>query len=37
MNAIAEAFTKSNNIRDLLLTLVTTDAFRYGRFDQGAP
>jgi hypothetical protein len=37
MNAIAEAFSKSNNIRDLLLTLVTTDAFRYGRFDKGAP
>lgn len=37
MNAIAEAFNKSNNIRDLLLTLVTTDAFRYGRFDKGAP
>lgn len=37
MKVVAEAFSKSNDIRDLLLTLVTTDAFRYGRFDKGAP
>jgi hypothetical protein len=37
MNALAQAFAQSNNIRDLLQALVTTDAFRYGRFDKGAP
>ena len=37
LDAMAQAFAESNNIRDLLLTLVTTDAFRYGRFDKGAP
>ncbi len=37
MNAMTQAFDASNNIRDLLLALVTTDAFRYGRFDKGAP
>jgi hypothetical protein len=37
LNAMTEKFAESNNIRDLLLALVTTDAFRYGRFDKGAP
>ena len=37
MDAMTQAFNESNNIRDLLLALVTTDAFRYGRFDKGAP
>lgn len=37
MNAMAQAFAESNNIRDLLQALVTSDAFRYGRFDKGAP
>jgi hypothetical protein len=37
MNALTDAFAASNNIRDLLLALVTTDAFRYGRFNPGAP
>ena len=36
INAMAQAFATSNNIRDLLQALVTTDAFRYGRFDKGA-
>jgi hypothetical protein len=37
MKAMSEAFAASSNVRDLLLTLVTTDAFRYGRFDKRAP
>lgn len=37
MKALADAFAQTSNIRDLLMTLVTTDAFRYGRFDKGAP
>ncbi|HEY0712041.1 MAG TPA: DUF1592 domain-containing protein [Polyangia bacterium] len=37
LEVMVNAFAKSNNVRDLLLTLVTTDAFRYGRFDKGAP
>jgi len=37
IDAMTQAFAASNNIRDLLLALVTTDAFRYGRFDKGAP
>jgi hypothetical protein len=37
MEVMAGAFAKSSNVRDLILTLVTTDAFRYGRFDKGAP
>jgi hypothetical protein len=35
--AVSQAFNKSNNIRDLLVELVATDAFRYGRFEKGAP
>jgi hypothetical protein len=34
IHAMAQAFAASNNIRDLLQALVTTDAFRYGK---GAP
>jgi hypothetical protein len=37
MDAMARAFAATNNIRDLLQALVTTDAFRYGRFDKVAP
>lgn len=37
LQAAKDAFFKTNNIRDLLVELVTTDAFRYGRFEKGAP
>ncbi|HEY0706197.1 MAG TPA: DUF1592 domain-containing protein [Polyangia bacterium] len=39
MEAVTAAFAKTNNLRDLILALVTSDAFRYGRFDTrtGAP
>lgn len=37
MTALAEAFKKTNNVRDLLVELVATDAFRYGHFEKGAP
>src|SRR5258708_271495 len=36
MAGIMNAFKKANNIRDLLVELVATDAFRYGRFEKGA-
>lgn len=37
LDAMVRGFSKTNNIRDLLTTLVATDAFRYGRFEKGAP
>jgi hypothetical protein len=37
MNELEQVFSASNNVRDLLLGLVTTDAFRYGRFDTETP
>jgi len=37
VQAVTDAFSKTNNIRDLLVELVATDAFRYGRFEKGAP
>jgi hypothetical protein len=37
LQTVTEAFAKTNNIRDLLVELVATDAFRYGRFEKGAP
>ncbi|HVJ15745.1 MAG TPA: DUF1592 domain-containing protein [Polyangiaceae bacterium] len=37
MTSLTGAFAASNNVRDLLLALVTTDAFRYGRFNTEAP
>ncbi len=37
LDAVSQAFSRSNNIRDLLVELVATDAFRYGRFEKGAP
>ncbi|HET6284274.1 MAG TPA: DUF1592 domain-containing protein [Polyangia bacterium] len=37
LDAMVQAFSKTNNIRDLLSMLVATDAFRYGRFEKGAP
>ena len=36
LQAAADAFGKTQNVRDLLIELVATEAFRYGRFDQGA-
>lgn len=37
MAGVMNVFKKSNNIRELLVELVATDAFRYGRFEKGAP
>jgi hypothetical protein len=37
VQTVTDAFAKTNNIRDLLVELVATDAFRYGRFEKGAP
>ncbi|HEY2899005.1 MAG TPA: DUF1592 domain-containing protein [Polyangia bacterium] len=37
LQAASDTFNKTNNIRDLLVELVATDAFRYGRFEKGAP
>jgi hypothetical protein len=37
LDAMVQAFSKTNNIRDLLSMLVATDAFRYGRFEKVGP
>jgi hypothetical protein len=37
LQSASDAFAKTSNIRDLLVEMVVTDSFRYGRFEKGAP